>query len=171
MPTNQALVRHPGAGVAYALGAGLALLALFTTSPASAQPAPPAPHENQAFDFMNLLTEHGLHDIHDEAWNAYGQSTLISAWKLPFRAPYTNANGSVNSLAPDAEQSWSWTVTLFLGLHLWRGGEVYVSPEVIAEQTLSCHRPPFQPASAAASRAWPGWRRPSPLQKCPCVHA
>lgn len=86
---------------------------------------------------MNLLADHGLHDIHDEAWNVYGQSTLIDVYKLPFQAPYTNANGSVNSLAPDAEQSYSWTLTLFFGLHLWHGGEVYVSPEVIAEQTLS----------------------------------
>jgi len=86
---------------------------------------------------MNLLTAHGLHDLHEEPWNAYGQATLISFWKLPFRAPYTNANGSVNSLSPNAEQSWSWTFTLFLGLHLWPGGEIYVAPEAIAEQTLS----------------------------------
>lgn len=110
---------------------------LLVATPASAQPAPPAPHEDQAFDIMNLLADHGLHDIHDETWNVYGQSTLIDVYKLPFQAPYTNANGSVSSLAPDAEQSYSWTLTLFFGLHLWHGGEIYVSPEVIAEQTLS----------------------------------
>ena len=125
------------ARVASGFGVALAALSLFTATPAWAQPAPPAPHEDEAFDIMNLLTEHGLHDIHDEAWNVYGQSTYISLWKPPFRAPYTNADGSVNSLSPDAEQSYSWTLTLFFGLHLWRGGEVYLSPEVIAEQTLS----------------------------------
>jgi hypothetical protein len=124
-------------GIASVLGAVVAAYVLFSATPASAQPAPPAPHEDQAFDLMNLLTDHALHDIHDEAWNVYGQSTLISAWKPSFAAPYTNANGSVNSLSPDAEQSWSWTLTLFFGLHLWRGGEVYFAPEIIAEQTLS----------------------------------
>ncbi len=118
----------------FALVAGLVLLA---PARVRAQGSPPAPHEEQAFDFMNLLTDHGLHDIHDESWNVYGQSTAISMWKPRFQAPYTNAHGSVNSLSPDAEQSWSWTLTLFFGLHLWPGGEAYVSPEVIAEQTLS----------------------------------
>jgi hypothetical protein len=36
---------------------------LFAATPASAQAAPPAGHEQTAFDFMNLLAEHGLHDI------------------------------------------------------------------------------------------------------------
>jgi high affinity Mn2+ porin len=126
--------RRPGACVGVSLAAACVLL---TPRPASAQAAPPGAHEDQAFDFMNLLTDHGLHDIHDEPWNAYGQSTYISLWKAPFQAPYTTANGSVNSLSPDAEQSYSWTLTLFLGLHLWHGGEVYFAPEAIAEQTLS----------------------------------
>ena len=51
-----------------------------------------------AFDFMNLLAQHDLHDIENESWNAYGQFTYISSCKLPFSAPYTNANGSNNSL-------------------------------------------------------------------------
>jgi hypothetical protein len=124
-------------GLRWVVAACGGALSLAAAQPAWAQPAPPAPHEEQAFDFMNLLTQHDLHDIHQESWNAYGQSTLISLWKLPFQAPYTNAGGSVNSLSPDAEQSYSWTFTLFFGLHLWPGGELYVSPEVITEQTLS----------------------------------
>ena len=35
---------------------------------------------------MNVLSRDGLHDIDDESWNAYGQSTYISSWKLPFYA-------------------------------------------------------------------------------------
>jgi high affinity Mn2+ porin len=136
-PARTDSTRPRNATPARALGGALAALVLFAGPPVRAQAAPPAPHEDQAFDFMNVLTDHGLHDLVDEAWNAYGQSTAISMWKPAFRAPYTNANGSVNSLSPDAEQSWSWTVTLFFGLHLWPGGEAYVSPEVIAEQTLS----------------------------------
>jgi hypothetical protein len=123
--------------VARLLVAAFAARVLFASAPASAQPAPPGPHAEEAFDFMNLLSHAGLHALHDEPWNAYGQFTYISVYKPSFRAPYTNANGSVNSLVPDAEQSYSGTFTLFFGLRLWHGGELYLAPEVIAEQTLS----------------------------------
>jgi hypothetical protein len=86
---------------------------------------------------MKLLTEHGLHDIEDESWNAYGQFTYISSWKPTFPAPYTNANGSINSLVRDAERSFTGTATLYFGVRLWRGGEAYVVPELIAERPLS----------------------------------
>ncbi len=108
-----------------------------TSARAVAQAAPPAGHEDQSFDLMNLMSEHGLHDVHDESWNVYGQFTYISSWKRPFRAPYTNANGSVNSLVPDAERSFTGTFTLFFGTKLWKGGEAYLVPEVIAERPLS----------------------------------
>jgi hypothetical protein len=116
---------------------GCAAGILLRAAPAKAQAAPPAPHEEQAFDVMNLLSRHGLHDIHDESWNVYGQFTYISSWKLAFPAPYTNANGSINSLVPDAEQSFTVTFTPFFGLKLWPGGEAYFVPEVIAERPLS----------------------------------
>ena len=77
---------------------------LFASALARAQAAPPASHEDEAFDFMNLLSQHGLHNLDDETWNLYGQFTYISSWKLPFQAPYTNANGSINSLVPDHER-------------------------------------------------------------------
>jgi hypothetical protein len=115
----------------------LATRVLLAPAVASAQAAPPGGHEEQAFDFMNLLTQHGLHDIHDETWNAYGQFTYISSWKLPFNAPYTNANGSVHSLWPDPERSYTASFTLFFAVRLWRGGEAYFVPEVIAERALS----------------------------------
>ncbi len=86
---------------------------------------------------MNLLADHGLHDIHDESWNLYGQFTYISSWKLGFHAPYTNANGSPNSLLPGAERSFTASFTLFFGAHLWPGGEAYLVPEVISERALS----------------------------------
>jgi high affinity Mn2+ porin len=110
---------------------------LLGAAPASAQAAPPAGHEDAAFDFMNLLAQHGLHDINEERWNAYGQFTYISSWKLPFSAPYTNANGSVKSLVPDAERSFTGSFTLFFGVRLWPGGEGYFVPEVISERPLS----------------------------------
>jgi hypothetical protein len=110
---------------------------LLAAQRAEAQAAPPAGHEDAAFDFMNLLTKDGLHDIDNERWNAYGQFTYISSWKLPFTAPYTNANGSINSLVPDYERSFTGTFTLYLGVKTWPGGEAYFVPEVISERALS----------------------------------
>jgi hypothetical protein len=109
----------------------------FLPATSRAQGGPPAGHDEAAFDFMNLLSHEGLHDIDDERWNVYGQFTYISSWKLAFQAPYTNANGSINSLVPDSERSFTGTFTLFFGLRLWKGGEFYIVPEVIAERPLS----------------------------------
>ncbi len=105
--------------------------------PAHAQTHAPAPHDDDAFDVMNLLADHGLHDIQNESWNLYGQFTYISSWKTAFHAPYTNANGSPNSLLPGAERSFTASFTLFFGAHLWPGGEAYLVPEVISEKALS----------------------------------
>ena len=104
---------------------------------AAAQSAPPAEHEQEAFDFMNLLSHHDLHDIDHESWNAYGQFTYISNWALPFQAQYTNANGSTSSLVPQGERSYTGTFSLFFGLRLWPGAEAYLVPEFVAERALS----------------------------------
>lgn len=114
-----------------------ALVALVGASVSMAQSAPPSAHDDDAFDVMNVLADHGLHDLANERWNAYGQFTFISSWKLPFKAAYTNLNGSLNSLTPELEQSFTGTLTLFLGLKLWPGGEVYLVPELISERPLS----------------------------------
>jgi hypothetical protein len=110
---------------------------LLASPPAGAQSASPGPRPDEQFSFMKLLTERDLHDIEDESWNAYGQFTYISSWKLRFPALYTDANGSINSLVPDGERSFSGTATLYVGVRLWKGGEAYVAPEVIAERPLS----------------------------------
>ena len=86
---------------------------------------------------MDLLRREGLHDLKDETWNAYVQFTYISSWKPSFPAAYTNLNGSINSLLPEAERSFTGTATLFFGLKLWPGGEAYYVPEVIAERPFS----------------------------------
>jgi hypothetical protein len=118
-------------------GVALAARILLATAPANAQAAPPAPHDEEAFDLMNVLAHHGFHDIDNEDWNLYGQFTYISNWKTAFSAKYTNANGSVMSLVPDAERSFTGSFTLFFGVKLWHGAEAYLVPEVIAERPLS----------------------------------
>lgn len=119
------------------LPAGLVVACALASSRAAAQPVPPAPHEDDSFDIMNELSHRGLHDIHDESWNLYGQYTYITSYKPPMTAPYTNVNGSPNSLWPQAERGFTSTFTLFGGVRLWRGAEAYVAPEFIAERAFS----------------------------------
>jgi hypothetical protein len=110
---------------------------LLAASLAGAQNGSPGPRSNDAASYMQLLTQKGLHDIGNESWNVYGQFTYISSWKPAFHAPYTNLNGSINSLLPTAERSSTGTATLYFGLRLWRGAEGYAVPELISEHPLS----------------------------------
>src|ERR1051325_7722384 len=64
----------------------------------------------------------------EESWDAYGQATYVSQWKDAYPATYTNLNGTLNSLLPQRERSWSATATAFLGRKLWHGGEIYFVP-------------------------------------------
>ena len=110
---------------------------LLASSLASAQNGSPGPRPSDEFSFMQRLADKGLHDIENESWNAYGQFTYISSWKPSFDAPYTNLNGSINSLLPTAERSFTGTATLYLGVRLWKGAEGYLVPELISERPLS----------------------------------
>lgn len=101
------------------------------------QEGTPAPRPDEQPSLMRLFAREGRHDLKHERWNAYGQFTYISGWKPAIAAPYTNANGSNSSLLQEAERSFTGTATLYLGARLWRGGELYVVPELISEQPLS----------------------------------
>ncbi len=124
-------------GIERLVAVGVVLASVLVALRVEAQPVPPAPHEDDAFDIMNELAHRGLHDIRDEAWNLYGQFTYITSYKPRFPARYTNANGSPNSLWPDPERGFTATFTLFGGVKLWPGGEAYVVPELIAERAFS----------------------------------
>ncbi|MFM2417662.1 MAG: hypothetical protein RL385_2385 [Pseudomonadota bacterium] len=116
----------------------LALLLLCAlSSHALAQVAEPDPRSDDAFDIMNLLAARGLHNLEDERWNVYGQLTHISTLKLPFSAAYTNLNGSPNSLSTGFEHSFTLTATLYAGVRLWQGAQLYAVPEVISMHPLS----------------------------------
>ena len=114
----------------------LILMVLFT-GPLKAESAEPSPHEDDEFDLMNILAEKGLHDLNDERWNIYGQMTWIQQQQSKFNAPYTNLNGSTNSLLPYSASTFTVTSTLYFGLKLWEGGEIYVAPEAISSLPLS----------------------------------
>ena len=105
-------------------------------SPIHADDLKPKPEDN-SFSFMKLLTDKGMHDINDESWNFYGQSTFISNFHSGFSAAYTNLNGSTNSLSNDAEHGFTATMTFYAGLRLWQGAEIYAVPEIISEKPFS----------------------------------
>ena len=115
----------------------LVVVALLASATARAGVTEPEERADDEFDVMNVLARHHLHDLDDEDWNAYGQATWIHTFKLPFHAPYTNANGSSNSLSPDFETSFTGTFTLYGGMRLWSGAELYIAPEMVSEQPLS----------------------------------
>jgi high affinity Mn2+ porin len=116
----------------------LVILCLGGLAPrASAQVAEPDPRSDDAFDVMNLLAARGLHKLEDERWNVYGQVTHISTLKLPYSARYTNLNGSPNSLSTGFEHSFTLTATLYAGLGLWKGAQLYAVPELISMHPLS----------------------------------
>jgi hypothetical protein len=110
---------------------------IFHASVTCAQVARPTVRPSDAFDVMNLLARHGLHDYERETWNAYGQITWISSLKAPFHAPYTNQGGSNMSLLPEFEHSFTGTASLFLGVRLTDGISAYYVPEVVTLRPLS----------------------------------
>ncbi len=131
--------------LARGVGPAIALAVLLASSTARAEVAEASPRPETAFDFMNLLAHHGLHDLADEDWNAYGQLTNIWTLKPAFSAKYTNCaptsvtgcTGTPNSLIPTQELSFTETATVYIGMRLWPGAEAYFVPEVISEKELS----------------------------------
>ena len=113
------------------------LLAFLVSRVVLAESAEPSPHEEDEFDLMNILAKEGLHDLDNERWNLYGQMTWIQQQQSGFNAPYTNLNGSPNSLRPFSASTYTVTSTLYFGLKLWDGGEIYVAPEAISSLPLS----------------------------------
>lgn len=107
----------------------------------AARESPESPETESSSDspdtLMKVLAAHGKHDIENESWNLYGQYTYISHWKTSFPALYTNLNGSINSLLPQPERSFTGTATFYVGLRLWEGAEGYFVPELISERPLS----------------------------------
>ena len=55
----------------------------------------------------------------------HGQTTFVSQYAPPFHAPYRGAN----SLDSNAGRE-TWDATLYAGLRLWQGAELWVNPEI-----------------------------------------
>ena len=58
-------------------------------------------------------------------WAIHGQTTYVHQYAFPFRAPYAGPN----SLVPNQGRQ-TWDVTLYAGLRLWSGAEVWINPEI-----------------------------------------
>ena len=65
-------------------------------------------------------------DASDEDVSLHGQITLVEQYHPAFRSPYRG----VNSLDPGSRGDETVTATLYAGLRLWSGGQLYVDPEV-----------------------------------------
>ncbi|SJZ85287.1 high affinity Mn2+ porin [Enhydrobacter aerosaccus] len=66
-------------------------------------------------------------DLGPGTWEVHGQSTFIFQGYAPFGAPYSGQN----SLPPEGQSRETWTSSLFLGMRLWKGGELYFNPELL----------------------------------------
>lgn len=62
----------------------------------------------------------------DESWSLHGQTTFVWQYHPAFRSLYRGSN----SLDPGSRGDETFDATLFTGLRLWDGGEVYVNPEI-----------------------------------------
>ena len=58
-------------------------------------------------------------------WAVHGQTTYVHEYASPFRSPYSGTN----SLEPNQARE-TWSSTLYLGVRLWNGAELWVSPEI-----------------------------------------
>jgi high affinity Mn2+ porin len=59
-------------------------------------------------------------------WSVHGQLTFVDQYHPAFRSPYQDKN----SLAPKSLGDETFDATAFLGLRLWKGGEIYADPEI-----------------------------------------
>ena len=60
-------------------------------------------------------------------WEIHGQTTFIYQGYPPIYAQYSGPN----SLPPEGQSRETWTVSGFLGVRLWQGGEFYFNPELL----------------------------------------
>ena len=68
-----------------------------------------------------------------DRFNLHFQSTYIYQYKPQFAADYSGPN----SLKTEEERQNSITATLYIGIRLWKGAELYINPEVAGGSGLS----------------------------------
>ena len=68
----------------------------------------------------------GTENHEPEPWNLHGQLTFVDQYHPSFTSPYRGPN----SLTPERNSEETTDATLFLGIRLWKGGALYVNPEI-----------------------------------------
>jgi len=63
----------------------------------------------------------------EREWSVHGQATFVGQGYPSFPSPYQGAN----SLSGQSQFANTVSATLFLGLRLWEGGELYFNPELM----------------------------------------
>lgn len=61
-----------------------------------------------------------------ESWSLHGQFTNVTQYHPDFKSPFRGQN----SLKPGDRTDETVDLTLYAGVRLWEGGEVYVNPEI-----------------------------------------
>jgi len=69
----------------------------------------------------------------NEKFSFHFQNTIITQYKPAFKATYSGSN----SLIPQEETQTSITATIFAGAKLWKGGSVFINPELAGGAALS----------------------------------
>ena len=112
----------------------LACLTALACAAAHAQLPPPVPKGQEAITPAEPGAETSTPPLPEtQNWDAKFQSTYIWQGKPSFNSPYQGPN----SLSPNKESSYTWTVTGYFGLRPWEGGEIYFNPEGIQGRALS----------------------------------
>lgn len=68
-----------------------------------------------------------------DRWELHAQTTYIQQGYPSFRSPYQGPN----SLSPFAQTKQTWSMSAYVGVRLWDGGEVYYNPELLQGFGLS----------------------------------
>ncbi len=82
---------------------------------------------NYHFGVADDAKADGVDDRGPGTWELHGQTTFIFQGYPPFRSPYEGTN----SLPGVGQSRETWTVSAFLGVRLWQGGELYFNPELL----------------------------------------
>ena len=94
--------------------------------PAEVQSTTPANSDDVAIAVTPIAQIAGPAPSAQEPWNVLGQSTNVTQMNLPFRSPYAGQN----SLNPNFHSSETTDLTLFAGMRISSGGELWVNPEI-----------------------------------------
>lgn len=65
-------------------------------------------------------------DTPDETYSIHGQITFVDQYHPAFHAPYSGTN----SLNPGSRGNETEAATLFAGLRVWDGGQIYADPDI-----------------------------------------